>query len=78
MKKLLILVLVAALLLPCLLTACNSQNKPAETTPEQPTTPEVTTPDTSDDVPPAKPEVKTMTLTTIPVKHKPRFLPAPS
>ena len=67
MKKLLILVLVAALLLPCLLTACNSQNKPVETTPEQPTTPEVTTPDTSDDVPPAKPEVKTMTLTTIQV-----------
>ena len=67
MKKLLILVLVAALLLPCLLTACNSSKKPAETTPEQPTTPEVTTPDTSDDVPPAKPEVKTMTLTTIQV-----------
>ena len=64
MKKLLILVLVAALLLPCLLTACNSQNKPAETTPEQPTTPEVTTPEPDDSI---VPEVETMKLTSIKV-----------
>ena len=57
MKKLLILVLVAALLLPCLLTACNPSQKPEETTPQQNTTPE-------DDTP-TDPEVKTMTLTAI-------------
>ncbi len=64
MKKLLILVLVAALLLPCFLTACNSPKKPEETTPEQSTTPPETTPAPQ---PPVTPEVKTMTLSTIKV-----------
>ena len=64
MKKLLILVLVAALLLPCLLTACNPSQKPEETTLEQNTTPEVTTPEPDD---PIEPEVKTMKLTSIKV-----------
>ena len=57
MKKLLTLVLVAAMLLPCFLTGCNLFNQPAETTPTQ-TTPETTPPDT-----PAP--TKTMTLTAI-------------
>ncbi|MBQ4274172.1 MAG: DUF4838 domain-containing protein, partial [Clostridia bacterium] len=64
MKKLLILVLVAALLLPCLLTACNPSQKPEETTLEQNTTPEVTTPEPDDSI---VPEVETMKLTSIKV-----------
>ena len=56
MKKLLLLLLVAALVLPCLLTACNT-NPPKETTPSV-TTPESTT--TPEDVgivvPPYNPE----------------------
>ncbi len=57
MKKLLTLVLVAAILLPCFLTGCNLFNQPAETTPTQ-TTPETTPPDTPT-------PTKTMTLTAI-------------
>ncbi len=57
MKKLLTLVLVAAMLLPCFLTGCNLFNQPAETTPTQ-TTPETTPPDTPT-------PTKTMTLTAI-------------
>ena len=64
MKKLLILVLVAALLLPCLLTACNPSQKPEEITLEQNTTPEVTTPEPDDSI---VPEVETMKLTSIKV-----------
>ena len=45
MKKLLLLLLVAALVLPCLLTACNT-NPPKETTPSV-TTPGSTTPDST-------------------------------
>ena len=57
MKKLLTLVLVAAMLLPCILTGCKSNQTPADTTPQSPsleqttptaTTPEATTPDTPD------------------------------
>ena len=64
MKKLLILVLVAALLLPCLLTASNPSQKPEEITLEQNTTPEVTTPEPDDSI---VPEVETMKLTSIKV-----------
>ncbi len=60
MKKLLILLLVATMLLPCFLTGCDIFNKPQETTPQ--TTPEATTPN---DNPPVTPEVKTMKLTAI-------------
>ena len=69
MKKLLTLVLAAALLLSCFLTGCNKTNQPEETTP-QATTPSVTTPTettTEDNTPPDVPEVKTMTLSTIKV-----------
>ena len=60
MKKLLTLLLAAAILLPCFLTGCNLFNKPEETTPQ--TTPAVTTPE---DNTPQKPETKTMKLTAI-------------
>ncbi len=71
MKKLLILLLAAALLLPCLLCACKP-NKPEETTPEQ-TTPEQTTPEqttpeqTTPDTPPIiiPPEPLKLKLTTV-------------
>ena len=63
MKKLLTLLLVAAMLLPCLLTGCELFNRPEETTP-QATTPLETTPQND---PVVTPEVKTMKLTTVKV-----------
>lgn len=58
MKKLLLLLLVAALVLPCLLTACNT-NPPKETTPSA-TTPGSTTPEST------TPTVTTPESTTTP------------
>ncbi|MBQ4274173.1 MAG: DUF4838 domain-containing protein [Clostridia bacterium] len=68
MKKLLTLLLAAAILLPCLLGGCNSKDTPKETT-AQTTTPKETTPEktTPQDDPVITPEVKTMTLTTVKV-----------
>ena len=71
MKKLLTLLLAAALLLPCFMTGCNLFEKPEVTTPEattpeqttpEATTPEQTTPDTSIEIPP---EPLTMKLTSV-------------
>ena len=79
MKKLLTLLLVAAILLPCVLSGCKNDDKPVETTPvattPSQTTPEITTPEittppetTTGDDPGVDPPVsKTLTLTSVKV-----------
>ena len=61
MKKSLIFLLIAAILLPCLMGGCNLLGNPTETTPEA-TTPEETTPQDNTVV---VPDRRTMKLTTI-------------
>ena len=55
MKRVLVFLLIAAMLLPCLLSSCNEQNPPAQTTPNG-NTPDATTPAPSTDTPVALPD----------------------
>ena len=70
MKKILAILLITTLLLPCVLTGCN-KNEPEQTTPVE-ATPAQTTPEpdkttTGDDPSITPPEVQTLTLTSVKV-----------